>query len=38
LGDSKVIDLRVGKATEIKVMLDVFDVKMFIEPGKVLAR
>ena len=37
LGDSKRIDLRIGKAPEIKVMLDVLDVKAFIEPGEILA-
>ena len=37
LGDSKRIDLRIGKATEIKVMLDVLDVKAFIETGEILA-
>ena len=37
LGDSQFIDRRVGKAAEIEVMLDVFDVKACIEPGEVLA-
>ena len=38
LGDSQLKDRRVGKAGEIEVMLDVFDIKAFIEPRKKLAR
>jgi hypothetical protein len=31
LGDSELIDLRIGKARKVKVMRDVFDIKVFIE-------
>src|SRR5262245_15784039 len=34
--DGKRKDLRVGKASKIEVMLDMFDVKVFIEPGELL--
>jgi hypothetical protein len=37
VGGSQLIDLRIGKAGEIEVMLDVFDIKAFIEPGEILA-
>jgi hypothetical protein len=31
LGESKLVDVRVGKAGEIEIMLDVFDVEVVIE-------
>jgi hypothetical protein len=34
LGDSECIDGRIGQAGEIEIVLDVFDIKAFIEPRK----
>jgi hypothetical protein len=37
LGDGELVDLRIGKAGAIEIVLDVFDIKAFIEPGEILA-
>lgn len=37
LGEGKGINLRIGKAGQIQFMRDVFDIKVFIEPGEVVA-
>ena len=34
MGERELVDLRIGKAAEIEVVLDVFDIKAFIEPSE----
>jgi hypothetical protein len=37
LGQGQLIDCWVSQTAEMEIVLDVFDIKVFIEPGEVLA-